>query len=84
MKVSIPDDLWKFVEAQVIEEGHASPGDYLRSLLQDARKRKAMRNLVAELDEALASGPAEPMTREDWDAMEREAMEGLRGESINP
>ena len=84
MNISVPDDIKAFIEAQVVEEGHASASEYLQAVLRDARLRKAKRSLEAKLDEALASGPAEPMTREDWDAIEREAIEGLRGESINP
>ena len=84
MNISLPDDMKAFVEAQVVEEGHASASEYLQAVLRDARLRKAKRSLEAKLDEALASGPAEPMTREDWDAIEREAIEGLRGESISP
>ena len=83
MNISLPDDLRKFVESQVAEEGHASAGEYMLAVLEEVRKRKAMQNLIAKLDEARADGPAEPMTREDWEAIEREAIEGLHGESIN-
>ena len=84
MNISLPDDLKAFVEAQVAAGGHASAGDYLQAVLLEVRKRKAKEKLLAKLDEALASGPAEPMTREDWEALERRAMDGLRGEPINP
>lgn len=84
MNISLSDDMQSFVEAQVVEEGYASAGEYLQAVLLEVRKRKAKEELFAKLDEALASGPAELMTRDDWDAIEREAIEGLRGESINP
>ena len=75
ISVSLPEDLKAFLEAQVAEGGFASSDEYLRALIRDARKRKAKRDLIAKLDEALASGPAEPMTREDWDALERKVWE---------
>jgi antitoxin ParD1/3/4 len=84
MNIALPDDMQEFIEAQVVEEGYASASDYLQAILREARMRKARKDLIAKLDEALASGPAEPMTREDWESLEREAIEGLSGESINP
>ena len=75
MNISLSDDMKRFVEAQVAEEGYASASEYLQAVLQDARKRKARRHLEAKLDEALASGPAEPMTREDWESLEAKVWE---------
>ena len=34
--------------------------------------------------EALESGPATPMTQEDWAALRAQALEGLAGEAIRP
>ena len=83
MSLTLPESLRRFVEAQVIEGGHASAVAYLLTLLEEARKRRGMQTLVAKLDESLESGPPEPMNREDWESLEREAIEGLHGESIN-
>lgn len=79
MNISLPGDLREFIEAQVVEEGYESIDEYVSAVIMEVRKRKAMQDLVAKLDEAVASGPAEPMTPEDWEAIEREAVEGLRG-----
>jgi hypothetical protein len=38
--------------------------------LSDEQKRQAKQDLEIKLREALLSGPAEPMTREDWDKLE--------------
>ncbi len=84
LNIALPEDMKAFIEAQVAEEGYASASEYLQAILRDARMRKARKNLEAKLDEALAEGPPEPMTREDWESIEREAIEGLRGESIKP
>jgi antitoxin ParD1/3/4 len=82
ISISLPEDMKEFLEAQVAEGGYASAGEYLQALIRDARRSKAKRDLIAKLDEALASGPAEPMTREDWDALERKVWE--RHESNQP
>jgi hypothetical protein len=39
--------------------------------LSDEQKRQAKQDLEIKLREALLSGPAEPMTGEDWDKLER-------------
>jgi hypothetical protein len=39
------------------------------------QRRQAKQALEAKLSEALSSGPATPMTREDWDTLERRVWE---------
>jgi antitoxin ParD1/3/4 len=89
ISVDLPEDLKAFLDAQIAEGGYASAGEYLQAVIRDAQRREARRagarrDLIAKLEEALAGGPAEPMTREDWESIEREAIEGLSGESIKP
>jgi antitoxin ParD1/3/4 len=80
MNISVPDDMKAFVEAEMAQEGYASASEYLRTLIREAQKRRAKRELEAKLREALESGPATPMTREDWDSIEQEAMDRLARE----
>src|SRR5208337_146968 len=84
MNISLPDEMKAFVEAEMAQEGYASASEYLRALIRDAQKRRAKRELEAKFREALESGPATPMTREDWVALRAEALEGLAGETIRP
>jgi antitoxin ParD1/3/4 len=84
MNISVPEEMKAFVEAQMTHEGYASASEYLRALIRDAQKRQAKRALEAKLQEAFDSGPATPMTREDWIALRAEALEGLAGETIRP
>jgi antitoxin ParD1/3/4 len=83
MNISVPDEMKAFVETQMAQEGYASASEYLRSLIRDAQKRQAKRELEAKLLEGL-QGPAIVMDRADWDAIKHEAMEGLAGEPIRP
>ncbi|MGA2703269.1 MAG: type II toxin-antitoxin system ParD family antitoxin [Isosphaeraceae bacterium] len=76
MNISVPDEMRNFVEAQMAQEGFASASEYLRSLIRDAQKRLAKRELEAKFREAMESGPATTMTREDWVALRAEAIEG--------
>jgi antitoxin ParD1/3/4 len=84
MNISLPDEMRAFVEAQMAEDGYASASEYLRALIRDAQKRRARQALEAKFREALESGPAAPMTHEDWVALREEAMQGLKGEAILP
>ena len=64
-----------FVEAQTTAEGFATPGAYLDALVRQAQVKKARQALEAKLLEAMNSGPAVEMTREDWDRLERNVWE---------
>ena len=63
LKVSIPDDLMKLVEAQVAEGRYGSPDEYFQALLErDERRRRAGRMLDAKIQEGLDTGLSTPMT----------------------
>jgi antitoxin ParD1/3/4 len=83
MNISLPEEMKAFIEAQMAQEGYASASEYLRFLIREAQKRQAKRELEAKLLEGL-QGPAVEMTREDWDSIKREALEGFTGEQIRP
>jgi antitoxin ParD1/3/4 len=84
MNISLPEEMKAFIEAQMAQEGYASASEYLRTLIREEQKRRARRELEAKFREALESGPATPMTKEDWAALRREALDGLAGETIRP
>jgi antitoxin ParD1/3/4 len=79
MDISLPDEMKDLLEAQMAQQGYASASEYVH-----AQKRYAKRELEAKLLEALESGPAVVMDRDDWDSIKREALEGLAGETIRP
>ena len=78
MNISVPDEMKAFVEAQMTQEGFASASEYLRALIRDAQKRQAKRELEAKFREAMESGPATPMTSDDWQQLERNVWERHR------
>jgi antitoxin ParD1/3/4 len=75
MNISLPEEMKAFIEAQMATEGYASASEYLRTLIREAQKRQAKQALEAKFREALESGPATPMTREDWDELHRRVWE---------
>jgi len=84
MNISVPDEMKAFVEAQMAQEGYASASEYLRALIRDAQKRRAKQALEAKFREALESGPATPMTQDDWDQLERQVWERHHQEQAQP
>jgi len=81
MNISLPDPMKEFVEEQADREGFGSVSEYLRSVIRDVQKRAAKQALEVKLLEGL-QGPTTEMTREDWDSIRREALEGLAGATI--
>ncbi|HWQ23789.1 MAG TPA: ribbon-helix-helix domain-containing protein [Gaiellaceae bacterium] len=50
VRVSLPDDLKRFVDARVRSGGYASPGEYIRAVLRERQKHeKLVRSLAREL-----------------------------------
>jgi antitoxin ParD1/3/4 len=66
MNVSLPETLKDYVQERVAEGTFSNPSDYVRALIREDRKRKAEERLDELLMEGINSGPAEPMTPEDW------------------
>ncbi|MEL7301722.1 MAG: type II toxin-antitoxin system ParD family antitoxin [Pseudomonadota bacterium] len=63
MNVSLPDQMKAFVEAQSEDGKFSNASDYVRHLIrQDQERQQAIAELQALVDEAEASGPAQP-----WD-----------------
>lgn len=83
MNISLPEEMKAFIEAQIAREGYASASEYLRALVRDAQRRQARRELEAKLLEGL-DGTAVEMTREDWESIRQEALEGLPEGEIRP
>ena len=75
MNISLPDQMKEFVETQAQREGFGTVSEYLRSIIREAQKREAKHALEAKLKEGLESGPAAPLTSQEWDAIEREGLE---------
>ena len=66
LNISLPDTLGEFVQERVTRDGYDTASDYLRDLIHEDQRRKAQEKLDALLQEGLDSGPATPMTSQDW------------------
>jgi len=77
MNISLPESMKTFVEEQVAAGGYGTTSEYLRALIREDQKAKARAQLTALIQEGIDSGPATPMTAEDWARMRRRLEERL-------
>ncbi len=75
MNMSLPDQLKQFVDEEVREGGYASTSDYMRDLIRQRQRAKAEELLRRLIAEGLASGPAEPVTKQTFEQMRKELRE---------
>jgi putative addiction module CopG family antidote len=71
LTVSLPDELDDFVSRRIREEAYADGGECVRALIRADRRRAVEEKLERLVEDALESGPPEPMTDADWTAMHR-------------
>ena len=72
--VTLPVSLKTFVEKQVSEGRFSDSSSFIRALVREERKRQAEEKLLSLVREADASGPATPLTEEDWENIRRRGL----------
>src|SRR5438093_12429402 len=80
LKISLPPALKSFVHEQLSAGNHKSPSAYIADLVLADRKRLAEQKLIKLVQEADESGPATPMTAQDWDRIRSRARARLAKE----
>lgn len=78
LNFSLPEDLKRWVEAQVATGGYGNTSEYIRELIRLDRKRKVQEKLETLLLEGLDSGPPIEITPEFWERKCKELMTRLR------
>ena len=67
MEISLSEPLKEFVNERIFAGAFASVSDYVGKLILDDLKRKTKAEIDQKLVEAMKSGPATPMTAQDWE-----------------
>jgi antitoxin ParD1/3/4 len=67
LNISLPDDLKKLVDRQVMEGGFASHSEYVRSLIRKDQKRLERERIESKLLERLEAGASVEMTDRDFE-----------------
>jgi antitoxin ParD1/3/4 len=77
LNISLPRTLREYIESQVRQGEFSTPSEYLRSLIREDQKRKAVGRIEALLLEGLASGEPIEVNRTFWDK-KRSALKSRR------
>jgi len=80
LKISLPHDLKSFVHEQLAAGNHKNPSAYIADLVRAERRRRAEKKLLELVRQADESGPATPMTAQDWDRIRSRARARLAKE----
>jgi antitoxin ParD1/3/4 len=78
MNILVPESMKTFIEDEVSSGGYETASEYVRALVRDAKKQKEEERLEKLLVEAVASGPATPMTKKDWEAIRQRNLERIQ------
>ncbi|MBC6478432.1 MAG: type II toxin-antitoxin system ParD family antitoxin [Hormoscilla sp. GM7CHS1pb] len=65
--ISLPREQRIYVEEQIRLGSYGNASEYFSLLVQQDRERQTKERLETMLIEGLESGPAEPMTAQDWE-----------------
>lgn len=66
MNISVPPAVRDWIADRVSEGGYGSASEYVRELVREDKERHAMEHLERKLLEGIESGPAAPLTKDDW------------------
>jgi len=72
MNIALPRPLKDFVKDQVSQGAYSSVSEYMRELIRGDRRAKTIAELEVAVLEGLRSGPASPMTADDWNHIRAE------------
>jgi antitoxin ParD1/3/4 len=78
LNISLPEATRNWVEDQVRKHGYGTVSEYIRHLLRDEQKRQLREEVDHNLLNALDSGDASPLTRKDWQDIERQGLKRAR------
>jgi antitoxin ParD1/3/4 len=75
LTVTLPEPLGDYVRERAAQGAHGDPADYVRALIAEDMRQREEERIDALLMEGINSGPAEPMTQQDWDHIRAELEE---------
>lgn len=78
LNVSLPKVLKDYVESRVNAGGYSTPSEYVRELIREDQKRRAVEMLEALLAEGLSSGEPVKADRKYWAEKRRKLSERHR------
>jgi antitoxin ParD1/3/4 len=77
LTITLPESLKAFVDDRVAAGESESPDAFIQGLIREAQKRRARERVDDLIQEGLDSGPATPMTADDWSELRRRVADRL-------
>jgi antitoxin ParD1/3/4 len=74
MNISLPAPLKEWIEQQVATGGYSTASEYVREVLRQKQLSQARAKVDKILLEAIDSGPATPLTPQDWKHIRSEGL----------
>ncbi|MGD9633010.1 MAG: type II toxin-antitoxin system ParD family antitoxin [Pirellulales bacterium] len=75
LEFNLPDQLMEFVRVRVTQGGYQNVSEYICELVDADQRKQAWAILESEIAKGIDSGPAEPMTPQDWADLRRRVSE---------
>lgn len=72
VKLELPEPMRAWVEAQARAGGYATINDYVCHVLEIEHQRQLRESIDEQLQAGIDSGPATPMTADDWQRIRQE------------
>jgi antitoxin ParD1/3/4 len=72
LRISLSDELARFVAERVASGAYRDPSDYVHALIREDRERRVQEHLEALLVDGLASGEPAPLDEAEWARLRRE------------
>ena len=80
-KITLSGPLQQWAEAQATLGGFDTVDEFVGQVLREERKRQSLEALELKLLDAVQSGPATPMSQNEWKALKTLARRGPQGAS---
>lgn len=77
LNISLPEPLRDWIEAQIKRGRYGNASEYLRELIRRDQERQAQERLEELLLGGVKSGPASPLTKQDWAELRSDVAERL-------
>jgi hypothetical protein len=77
VQITLPEQMFIFVEAQVVARGLAGPSEYLQELIAVAQKEQEQVELEARFlaaVRAMERGEPNPLSADDWQRLQQRAL----------
>lgn len=75
--IRLPEPLGEFVNKQLAKGAFQDANEYFTALVEAAQVESNKQRLAKLVEEGLASGPATPMTKDDWQNIRQRVKERL-------